>query len=199
MVANDEILEARFVDEAEFAHLPMQKFMHVVGPDIWKRHQATYFQPPTWQPPNDHQHHGGMSDYTRALRDQVGITQLIMPDTGLWSVPGGAIDPHEMPTDGVVREVWEEMGLIVEPIRLAGVYAGPKGHATYPNGDQVAVTSFVFVCQVIGGELCPDEVESLDGRFFEMDELEKLNMPTKWRERIAHALSNQDFAYFERS
>gem|GEM_PF-6670460 len=172
------------MDEAEFAHLPMQKFMHVVGPDIWKRHQATYFQPPTWQPPNDHQHHGGMSDYT---------------DTGLWSVPGGAIDPHEMPTDGVVREVWEEMGLIVEPIRLAGVYAGPKGHATYPNGDQVAVTSFVFVCQVIGGELCPDEVESLDGRFFEMDELEKLNMPTKWRERIAHALSNQDFAYFERS
>ena len=34
-------------------------------------------------------------------------------DTGLWTLPGGAIDPDELPSDAAVRECFEETGLLV--------------------------------------------------------------------------------------
>lgn len=42
------------------------------------------------------------------------------PGTGLWSVPGGRIDPGEHLVDAVVREVREETGLDVALGGLAG-------------------------------------------------------------------------------
>jgi 8-oxo-dGTP pyrophosphatase MutT (NUDIX family) len=32
-------------------------------------------------------------------------------ETGLWTLPGGAIDPNEHPADAAVRECFEETGL----------------------------------------------------------------------------------------
>jgi 8-oxo-dGTP diphosphatase len=37
---------------------------------------------------------------------------------GDWSLPGGLLEVGEPLTDGVVREVREETGLIVEPVEL---------------------------------------------------------------------------------
>jgi len=215
-IDNDEIIEVKFVNEADLGHFAMQKLMQYARQDIVEKRLHTYFQRPTWSPPEDDQHHGGISDYIRGLRDKIGTTQLRMPasagivldeqgrillqqrsDTRLWSVPGGAIDPHETPANAVVREVWEETKLIVEPLRLSGVYSGPKDHGVYPHGDAVAICSFVFVCRIIGGELYPDEVESLDARFVEISQLDSLSIPEKWLERMEHAWMGSDFAYFD--
>lgn len=38
-----------------------------------------------------------------------------------WSLPAGAIEPGEAPAEAIVREVWEETGLIVLPRKLVGV------------------------------------------------------------------------------
>lgn len=84
-----------------------------------------------------------MSAYLRDLRARVGTTRLLLPSvTGVvrdvagrvllvqqhddqrWSTPGGAIEPDETPANAVVREVWEETGLLVAPVRVLGVYAG---------------------------------------------------------------------------
>jgi len=71
-----------------------------------------------------------ISPYIRRLREAVGSDLLLVPsvagiifdhdgrillvrqaDDGVWSTPGGAIEPNEEPADAVVREVWEETGL----------------------------------------------------------------------------------------
>lgn len=42
------------------------------------------------------------------------------PGEGLWSLPGGRVEPGETDAEAVVREVLEETGLVVVPGRLAG-------------------------------------------------------------------------------
>ena len=51
------------------------------------------------------------------------------PGRGLWSVPGGRVEPGETPARAVVREVVEETGLAVVVTGLAGVVerAAPSG------------------------------------------------------------------------
>jgi 8-oxo-dGTP diphosphatase len=51
------------------------------------------------------------------------------PGAGLWSLPGGRVEPGETDEQAVVREVAEETGLAVRPGRLAGTVrrAGPGG------------------------------------------------------------------------
>lgn len=41
------------------------------------------------------------------------IERANMPYKGLWTLPGGKIDPGETAEECVVRELWEETGLIV--------------------------------------------------------------------------------------
>lgn len=43
-------------------------------------------------------------------------------DTGDWQIPGGVLELGETIQDGLRREVREETGLDVEPVRLTGVY-----------------------------------------------------------------------------
>lgn len=40
---------------------------------------------------------------------------------GRWNLPGGGLDPGESPTEGVVREVAEETGQVVDEVRLVDV------------------------------------------------------------------------------
>ena len=75
-----------------------------------------------------------ISPYLERLRQQIGNDLLLVPsvtaiiydrehrillarhaENGVWVAPGGSIDPDESPADAVVREVWEETGLLVEP------------------------------------------------------------------------------------
>ncbi len=129
----------------------------------------------------------GMSDYLRSLRRRVGNDLILMPgvaaiirddagrlllqrrgDNGAWSLPGGAVDPGEAPADTVVREVLEETGLVVVPVRIVAVVGGARDmRFTYPNGDQVEVVATVFACRVIGGSLRCDGDETLALEYFE--------------------------------
>ena len=78
--------------------------------------------------------------------DKSGRVLLIRRDDILtWALPGGALEPGELPPDGVVREVEEETGLEVVPERLTGLY--------YLSSRHSASLIFVFHCQAIGGRL----------------------------------------------
>src|SRR5262245_6541310 len=104
-----------------------------------------------------------ISSYVRELRTRVGNARLLMPsvsahifdpsrrlllvqqrDGDVWSTPGGAIDPDEQPADAVVRETWEETGLLVSPRRLVAIYGGPEFTVRYPNGDEVQYVIAAF-------------------------------------------------------
>lgn len=67
------------------------------------------------------------------IRDDAGRLLMVLrghdPGKGLWSIPGGRVEPGETPEQAVVREVMEETGLHVSCGPLLG-YAelpGPDG------------------------------------------------------------------------
>jgi ADP-ribose pyrophosphatase YjhB (NUDIX family) len=139
-----------------------------------------------------------ISPYVRELRERVGSRRLLLPsvtalmyddrgglllvrqrDGGVWSTPGGVMEPDETPADAAVREAWEETGLMVEPRRVFGVYGGPEFIVRYPNGDESQYVMIVFECAVVGGTLRPDDDETLEVRYWTADEAAALLL-TPW-------------------
>jgi 8-oxo-dGTP diphosphatase len=74
------------------------------------------------------------------------------PGRGLWSVPGGRVEPDEDDAAALVREMWEETGLQVVPGALVGrVQRGRFAIADYR-------------CSVLAGPLRAGD-DALDARF----------------------------------
>ena len=137
-----------------------------------------------------------MSPYLRALRAKIGSELVLLPgvaaivrdeqgrillqrrsDDLQWCLPAGAIEPGEEPARALVREVWEETGLLVVPERILGVVGGAPFRHTYPNYDQVEATTIVFQCRSVGGSPAPRDDESLEVRYFAAAEMPPLVMP----------------------
>lgn len=73
------------------------------------------------------------------------------PLKGYWSLPGGLLETGETLEAGVAREVLEETGLIVKPVKFYGLFQrimrDSKGRAEYHY------LLADFVCKVLGGKL----------------------------------------------
>lgn len=118
-----------------------------------------------------------MPSVTMVVRDDRGRILLTKnADVNSWTLPGGSIEPNESPKDAAVREMREETGLLVEPVRIIGVYGGPEYRVVYPNGDITSYVATVFECKVVSGETTPDYEESLDVRYFSEAELNSMQI-----------------------
>jgi 8-oxo-dGTP pyrophosphatase MutT (NUDIX family) len=85
----------------------------------------------------------------------------------------------------VVREVWEETGLLVEPQRVLGVYGGPEFEVIYGNGDRVSYLTTAFACKAARGEPRADGVETVELGWFAEPELAALGLPP-WARLVLH-------------
>lgn len=111
------------------------------------------------------------------IRDDQGRVLLVRTTAGHWSLPAGAIDPGESPREAVVRETREETGLEVIPTRLLDALGGRSFRITYPGGDEVEATVCVFACEIVGGALHCDGIETVEHRYVPPEEVPSLLSP----------------------
>ncbi|MGL4818612.1 MAG: NUDIX hydrolase [Bacilli bacterium] len=138
----------------------------------------------------------GMSPYYKKLRNVLGSELIFMPSVAAivrnengeillqnkgngerWSLPAGAIELGEAPAEALVREVWEETGLLVIPRKLIGLFGGKDFRYVYPNGHQVEYQVYLFDCEVRSGELNPIDGETAELHYFSVDAMPELALP----------------------
>jgi ADP-ribose pyrophosphatase YjhB (NUDIX family) len=90
------------------------------------------------------------------------------PGAGLWSLPGGRIEPGETDAEALVREMLEETGLTVEPGRLLGRVRRPGPGNTVLDIRDYAAT-------VTGGTLRAAD-DAADARWVGEEELAALDI-----------------------
>ena len=101
-----------------------------------------------------------------ALRDDAGRVLLARHvERGAWLLPGGAIEPAEVPSDAAVREMFEETGLLVRLTAIVGVFGGPEFIVHYRNGDRTSYVMTVFEAELDHGHPLPDSSEVLELRY----------------------------------
>ena len=110
-------------------------------------------------------------------RDVSGRLLLVHDaDSKRWTLPGGIIEPDEVPADAAVREVWEEASVQIELTGLIGVVGGPGCGGTYRNGDQLAWVATVFSAIPTGGAPRGDGKETTHACFFDPDKVQELDL-----------------------
>jgi len=90
------------------------------------------------------------------------------PGAGLWSIPGGRIEPGETDAEALVREMFEETGLAVEVGRLIG-----RVQRRGPNGTVIDIAD--YAATVTGGTLRPGD-DAADARWVDLADLASLEI-----------------------
>ena len=120
---------------------------------------------------------------------------LIKRAEGVWFFPTGWCDVGMSPAATAVKEMREEVGLDVTPLRIIGIYDSMKWRP-----DWLHLYSIVFYCRLDGGDLRLHPAEVLDAGFFAREALPSPMMvaKTNW---VDHAWSShhgeQTETYFD--
>jgi ADP-ribose pyrophosphatase YjhB (NUDIX family) len=94
-------------------------------------------------------------------------------DQGRWTVPGGWADVGLTPFEVAVKEVLEETGLEVRPVRLLALF--DKSKHEHPPQPWYVYKVFIQV-EVIGGESRQETEETAGAGWFRQDELGGLDL-----------------------
>jgi ADP-ribose pyrophosphatase YjhB (NUDIX family) len=156
------------------------------------------------------------ADFIQGLRQRVGpallplayVTGVIRDPAGQilfqrrtdfgdawWGLPGGLIEPGETLAGCLRREVFEETGLRVRPIRLTGLYSSLRYQVTYPNGHQVQQVTLCYLAEIESGSPRPTgaEIEAL--AFYDPADLPP--RPAWYADMLSHALRPLGAPYFD--
>lgn len=112
---------------------------------------------------------------------------------GQWGLPGGGLDPMELPQDAVAREVWEEAGQQVSEVRLQAIQSSHwVGRA--PRG---TLEDF-HALRIIYTAVCAEPIEPVvhdvggttsDARWVSTDAFAELPLTPTWRSILDDVLS----------
>lgn len=111
------------------------------------------------------------------------------PLQGEWSIPGGLVETGETTKDAVIREVREETGLKIEPIKLVEVF-----ERILRDKSERVEYHFVlidYLCRVISGEAQPGSDVS-DLRWATIEELSLFKVAPETCAVIRKAFSIQE-------
>jgi 8-oxo-dGTP diphosphatase len=104
-------------------------------------------------------------------------------DDGLWSEPGGALDPGEDFLSGARRELREETGLVCPDLRLMSLpdalQSGPELFHRYPNGHEIYIVGMrahgTLPASALEDAAPDDSGETLELGWFSLDALPPLS------------------------
>lgn len=130
-------------------------------------------------------------DYIKYIRSKVGHEKIILVfsggclfdkdgkvllqrrgDCNKWGFPGGAIELGETPEEAAVREFREETGLDIRVSDLIGIYTDCNQELL--NGDKYQSVLIVYRVEMIGGQLKCDNNETLELKYYKLDEMPEL-------------------------
>ena len=135
------------------------------------------------------------SNYINNLRDKIGNSNLMIPSVAAvilddqnrvllqeksneaWSLPAGMIEPGESPKQAILREVKEETGLIVNPIKILGVFGGEQFRYKYPNGSEVEYTIILMKCSIVKDTELITDFETKSIQYFDKNSMPELALP----------------------
>jgi 8-oxo-dGTP diphosphatase len=117
-----------------------------------------------------------------ALLDQDGcvLVQKRSPGramAGLWEFPGGKVEQNELPEAALVRELTEELGIVVRPEDLR-----PAGFASEPLDDRHLLL-LLYLCRSWEG--APQPLEAAGLQWLLPNALRELDMPPADKPLIA--------------
>lgn len=115
-----------------------------------------------------------MNDYITTMRKLIGHETLLTVGCGaimeddfgrillqqkrdIWGLPGGLLEIGETFEEAVRREVFEETNLVINQLKLFGIYSGKNGFAQYTNGDKVFSVQIIFHVTNFAGTLQGNE------------------------------------------
>ena len=130
-----------------------------------------------------------------AIFDEQGRVLLTKrQDNGQWCLPSGGVEPGESVAEACEREVLEETGLSVSVKRLVGVYSHPDQLSVYSETDKFQIIALHFEAFITGGKLGLSD-ETTDYGYFTVEEIEKLDMLGRHKERILDTIVSQKEAF----
>lgn len=96
-------------------------------------------------------------------------------DGNKWTLPGGWADVGYTPFEVAVKEVEEETGLVVKPVRLLGIF--DKRKHRHPPQPWYVYKIFIQ-CECAGGNLVEDTSETAGARWFNQSDLSGIELST---------------------
>lgn len=152
-----------------------------------------------------------MEEYIKRVRRKVGHDALILnyagcivfddknrlllqkrADCGKWGFLGGLVEFGESVEEAAIREIKEESGLDVEITSLYGVYS--KYYVEYANGDKAQPIVHVFKANIIGGKLIEHNDETLELKYFEINNLPPM-FCKQHQDVLNDLISGKEFVY----
>lgn len=83
------------------------------------------------------------------------------PFKGMWAIPGGRIEDNETAEQCLVREMKEETGLDIEPIKMTGLYSEP-------SRDPRLIIAAAYLVKKLGGEVMAGD-DAGEAKWFDID------------------------------
>lgn len=131
----------------------------------------SYYRDPTAPEPNKPRKIGAVA---LIVRDGTLLLDC-RADDGAWGLVGGALEENESVRAAVIREVYEETGLVVRESELMGVFSDPTRIVEYEDGSVFRLLTVAFEVRVAEGAPIPSD-ESRELRFVAFDELLEFNV-----------------------